>query len=391
VIPTAVPREELERRRDAVLTALGERGVEVAVFTTAESVLYLTGIQIGGFWGQQAVVLSSAGAHRFVPRAIEMAWHENWAHQTWCDEWMPYQDSDVPAAIIAEAAKAVHGGTPARIGFELERTSISHATVEAVVRATSPGEVVSVTDVVERLRVVKSPAEVVHLREAGRISRVGHEAGAEALRGGATDAEAMAVATAAMYREGSEFVALGPLVAIGAESAMPHPPWRRAAPRPGELVTIETSASVHRYQGPIERTYVRAGAADDAAVERLNELLGAVVAATEAAIAGLRPGLTSHEADALARDVFAEAGVGDLFVNRLGYSLGLAFPPVWWENEIMQLRPRDERVLEPGMTFHIVPALHLHGAGYMVRSRALVLTEGGCELLNDMPLEVPPL
>lgn len=388
-IPTAVSKAELERRRDAVLAQLSREAIDVAVFTTAESVLYLTGIQIGGFWGIQAVVLSGGG-HRFVPRGIEMHWRGNWAPQTWCTEWTPYQDDEDPVAVIADAVKTLGGGSVTRLGLELERRSISHTMVTGLVEATGAESVVSVTHIVEGLRVIKSAEEVAHLREAGRISRVGQETAADTLRQGGTDADAVAAGISSMYKDGSEFVALGPLVAIGAESAMAHPPWRRQPPRDGELVTIETSASVFRYQGPIERTYIRDGASGESPGE-LQDMLAFVAETTAHVVGALRPGLTSQEADRIARERFEEVGWGHYFINRLGYSIGLAFPPVWWENDIMQLRPGDERPLVEGMAFHLVPALHVPGAGYMVRSRALVLTVDGCELLNEMPLEVDPL
>jgi Xaa-Pro dipeptidase len=390
-IQAAVPRARLDERRATVLAALDAADIDVAIFTTPESVLYLSGIQIGGFWGQQAIVLGRSGLHRFVVREVESHWHDNWAPQTWCTDWMTYSDSKPSAEVITDAVKSVGRGTTDRLGLELARNSISYQTVQTIAAATSPAKIVPVSHLVERMRVIKGPEEIAHMREAGRISRVGHELAAQALRDGATDAEAVAVGTSAMYGAGSEFLALGPLIAIGPESAMAHPPWRRSGVRPGELATVETSASVHRYQGPIERTYVKLTGLDDSSGTEIQNLLSLVVACVSEVVDKLRPGMTSHDADSIAREFYVEANAQEYFINRLGYSIGLAFPPVWWENDIMQLRPNDERDLEPGMAFHLVPALHIPGAGIITQSRAVVITEDGCELLNDLPLEVDPL
>jgi Xaa-Pro dipeptidase len=146
------------------------------------------------------------------------------------------------------------------------------------------------------------------------------------------------------------------------------------------------SASIKRYQCPVERTYVK-GKPD----ARTESMLEASIGAVEAVLADLRPGMTSHEADRIGRQVIEDAGYGEFFVNRLAYSVGIGFPPVWWENEIMQLRPHDNRAVEPGMTFHLVPALHVPGVGFVNRSLPIVVTEQGCLPLIDLPLRVETL
>jgi Xaa-Pro dipeptidase len=367
-------------------------GIDAVVITTPENVLYLTGVQIGGFWSPHALVLGRNGLHRLILREVESHWYANWAPQTWCDEWAFYNDSSPAADLIRDAVRAVSRNGVRRLGLEVARASLPHRTAEVIEGGVSPDEVVDSSYLVESLRVVKTDDEVVHLREAGRISRLGHEAAAHVLREGGSDAEAVAAGLSEMYAAGSEFVALGPLVAIGPESAMAHPPWRRGPVHPGELATVETSASIHRYQGPIERTYLKtSGLSDESSTATLRRLIDLAVACVTTVVSSLKPGMTSHEADSVARAFFRDAGVGDSFINRLGYSIGLAFPPVWWENDIMQLRPEDSRELRPGMVFHLVPALHVQGAGIITLSRAVLITEDCCELLNDMPLDLDPL
>src|SRR5690606_35406861 len=105
----------------------------------------------------------------------------------------------------------------------------------------------------------------------------------------------------------------------------------------------------------------------------------------------IRAGMTSHEADKLSRDFIEEAGYGQHFMHRLAYGIGVAFPPNWGEGTVLQLRPNDPTVLEPGMTVHLVPAFHVRGIGFLNRSMPVVITEKGCEPLTTMPLRVEPL
>jgi Xaa-Pro dipeptidase len=224
------------------------------------------------------------------------------------------------------------------------------------------------------------------MRQAGAITTVGVTAAADVIRNGGTDADAAGAAFVAMVAGGSDPLADTPYVAAGPRTAMAHALWRHQAPAPGEVVPIYMSASIKRYQCPVERTYVR-GQPD----ARTESMLEASIGAVEAVLADLRPGMTSHEADRIGRHVIEKAGYGEFFVNRLAYSVGIGFPPVWWENEIMQLRPSDDRLVESGMTFHLVPALHVPGIGFVNRSLPIVVTERGCEPLMDLPLRVETL
>jgi Xaa-Pro dipeptidase len=335
---------------------------------------------------QQAVIVDSSGSHRFVLRRIEMNWHELYAPLTWCTDWISYTDDQHPADTIAAAAKQLRARPSRQIGMELDRRSVSYETVTRVTRLIEAGSVISASHVVERLRVRKSAAEIAHMRRAGGITRAGVEAAASAIREGGTDADAAAAAFAAMVRGGSEFFADSPYVASGPKTAMAHAHWANVVPRRGEAVPIYMSASVNRYQCPLERTYTKGVPETKTA-----RMLEAIVEATENVLSHLRPGMTSHDADRLARNVIDEAGFGEFFVNRLAYSIGIAFPPIWWENDIMQLRPNDERLVEPGMTFHLVPALHVPGVGFLNRSMPIVVTETGCEPLSTVLLRVDPL
>src|SRR5690606_5702186 len=108
-------------------------------------------------------------------------------------------------------------------------------------------------------------------------------------------------------------------------------------------------------------------------------VMEALSQAAEAVLNGLRPGMTSHQGDRLARDVLDDAGYGQYMRHRAGYSIGIGYAPVWWENEIMQLRPNDQRLVEEGMTFHIVTCLGMPGVGMLNRSVSLVVTKDGAE------------
>ena len=102
----------------------------------------------------------------------------------------------------------------------------------------------------------------------------------------------------------------------------------------------------------------------------------------------IRPGVTSEEVDREARAVVEKAGFGDYFRHRLGYSIGVNYPPDWGEGEIISLRRGEERELRAGMTFHMVPLCLIYrdyGVGF---SETIRVTDTGCERFSALPREV---
>lgn len=376
-----------DQRLQRLCELLRQHDIDIAVVTTPESVLYLTGIDLGGFWSPQYLIVNRDGDHAYVLRGIEIHWCERWGATSWCTNWTPYFDDQDSLDVASAQIHRLLGGRALRtLACELERPSLPYATVERWRSELQPTSVVSAAGLVEEMRVIKSVEEITFIQRAGEITASGMHAAVDQIAAGGTDAAAVADAFSTMYANGSEFLADNPFVAIGPESAMAHARSANRRPESGEVVPIMMSAAVRRYQCPVERTYVYGKPSTE-----LQRLLDLVCDAAEAAIGGLRPGMTSAQADALARDVFERGGVADHFLNRLGYSFGLAYPPVWWENEIMQLRPGDDRTVREGMVFHLVPALHVPGFGFIQRSMPVTITSDGCEPLIDYPIRIDPI
>jgi Xaa-Pro aminopeptidase len=68
--------------------------------------------------------------------------------------------------------------------------------------------------------------------------------------------------------------------------------------------------------------------------------------------------------------------------SRVGYSIGLNFPPDWGERTA-SLRPGDKTVLEEGMCFHFQSGVWLDDFGAAV-SEPFVVTDKGGERLCDV-------
>ena len=69
--------------------------------------------------------------------------------------------------------------------------------------------------------------------------------------------------------------------------------------------------------------------------------------------------------------------------GRMGYPIGLSYPPDWGERTA-SIRSEDETVLQPGMTFHFMPALWMDNWGLETTETLLIREDGPAETLCNI-------
>ncbi|MGI6855739.1 M24 family metallopeptidase [Mesorhizobium sp. 1B3] len=376
-----VSRAEIEQRRDKVLEGMNRDGIDVAVFTTPETIFYLTGIALNRYC-YQPLLISATGEHRYICRYIDAAWQDVWGPQSWASNWVSVRDHDDVTAVVAQLIQEIQPKSKSKpvVGFELDRASISYNGVLRIRELVGAASVVSCTRIAEDLRVIKSPAELDLMRRAGKISALLSDTIADAIRAGATDAEA-SIAAGQICNEHSGTPRPAPTVHTGAAAGNGHmTAWTNRRPEPGESVTWHVSGFVHNYACPIERTIIRGPD-----INKIGSLVEAAARAVEKMVAELRPGMTSAEAHNVCLRAHQASGVDHLWRNHAGYSTGIN----WVEFDLFRIRPKDERPLRPGMTLHLVPCLTVPGLTNAQGSRVILITENGAEELNDHPIFVP--
>ena len=102
----------------------------------------------------------------------------------------------------------------------------------------------------------------------------------------------------------------------------------------------------------------------------------------------MNPGTVAEEVDHAARKVIDDAGYGDKFRHKAGYSIGIALPPDWSEARTMMLRGGEKRILQPGMIYHFLPAVFEYREYGVGLSETVLITEDGHEVLTDYPREL---
>src|SRR4051812_44015654 len=198
-------------------------------------------------------------------------------------EVLAWDETDDPFARLAEVVTARLGSAPTRVAVG-NRTWAEHAL--GIQRALPGSALELAAPVIDRLRMVKTPAEVEELALAGAaIDRV-HARMGEWLRVGRTEAEVGADIGAAILTEGHVGVDFT-IVGSGPNGASPHHELSDRRIEAGDLVVVDIGGGTSTgYRSDCTRTYVVGGAPPGDVAEWYGVLQAAQQAATEA----VRPG-----------------------------------------------------------------------------------------------------
>lgn len=353
-----MPPDRRAERQAALRQAIGGEGLDALLVTHLPNIRYLT-----GFSGSAAVLLVREDTTVLITdfRYAEQAPAEVGAAAT----------VEIDQRSVWERLGRVLAARPTgRIGIESHSLTVRDAERLSGLTRTA---VAPTTDLVERLRAMKSPEEVAAIRSAAGVAQ---DALAEVLPGirvGQTEVEIGALLEGALRRRGSEWHPFPTIVASGARSALPHARTSQKAVAAGDLLLLDFGAQVDGYCADLTRTVVVGARADD----RQRTVHELVQTAQRRAIEHLRPGMPAREGDALARDVITSRGFGDAFGHSLGHGLGLEV------HEAPRLAPTSEAPLPPHAVVTVEPGVYFPGWGGIRLEDDVYLGPAGTERLSD--------
>jgi ectoine hydrolase len=275
------------------------------------------------------------------------------------------------------------GWARARIGVEMDAhyyTARCHAHLTA---GLSEALFANNGDLVNWARLVKSPRELELMREAGRIATHAMKKAVEATSPGVPQnqiiAEIYHAQTVGAPGAGGDYAAICPLMPVGEGTSTPHLTFSDAPLPDNTLAMLEIAGVRRRYHAPLTRTiYLGRPPA------QIADAAKTVVEAVDAGLATAKPGNTATQVEAAWQAVLRRDGLKK--ESRVGYSIGLAYPPDWGERTV-SLRPADETELQAGMCFHLQSGVWLSDWGVAI-SESFIVTEKGGERLCDAPREL---
>ncbi|GAA2173619.1 Xaa-Pro peptidase family protein [Agrococcus versicolor] len=380
--------DELAARLQAVRLRMVAADLDALVVVDPANIHYLTGYDAWSFYMPQLLLVThdeepvlalrsmdAHGAHRTarLPASRILGYPETWVHQP----------DRHPFAWIVDALRERGLVRAGRVGYEAEAHFLTVRSFLAMQRAAPEWTLVDAEQLVNWVRLVKSPAELERMRAAGRVCTAAMLAGFDAIRPGMGQHELAAVVAhaQAMGVDGvaGDYPAIVPMLPTGEAADTPHMTYSGRVLEAGEAVSFEIAGVSERYHAPLART-VSLGRP----MRELQALADVTAAGLDLVLDGMRPGRTLAEVHALWQEHLRAAGYEK--ASRLGYSIGIGYPPDWGEHTV-SIRGDDDTVLAPGMTLHVIAGMWMTGFGCEL-SESVAIAEGGVELLTHVPREL---
>ncbi len=360
------PVRESERatRRARLGALLSAAGAEALVLESGATMTYLSGVSWGKSERLFALVVRADGSHFWLVPAFEAAR----ARARFEGSEGPggsvitWREDRYATPVLAEALREE------RVERVLIEPSMRNVFADLLAEDLGRERVASGRGVVAALRSVKDEHELALLSRANELTKLAIAAVAESLEPGLDGAEIGARMDLAHEKLGMR--SPWNLALIGPAAALPHgenTPRRLAR---GDVLLIDTGASLHGYQSDITRTWVFGGRPNVEA-ERVWQC---VRDTQRAALDAIRVDVEARSVDAVARAYVAsrgfDGGYAD-FTHRLGHGIGLE------GHEDPYFDGGNRTLLRPGMTLSVEPGLYFEGRfGVRIEDIVAVTTNG---------------
>jgi ectoine hydrolase len=377
-------RQEYAQRLSKTRQAMIQQGVDLLIVSDPSNMAWLTGYDGWSFYVHQSVLVPLDHEPMWFGRKHDVSGAKRTCYMA--DELIiGYPDNFVqspdrhPMDFLSAVVRDKGWGDQV-IGVEMDNYYFSAAAYRALQCHLPQARFEDATGLVNWQRAVKSEQEIAYMRRAAEIVERVHERIFEVIEPGMRKNDLVAEIYATTIRGtdafGGDYPSIVPLLPTGVEACSPHLTWDDAPFQSGFGTFFEVAGCYKRYHCPLSRT-VFLGEPD----QRFLNAEGALVEGIEAALAAARPGNTCEEVEAAFARTVAPYGIER--ETRAGYPIGLSYPPDWGERT-MSLRPGDKSVLQPGMTFHLMPGLWFDDWGMEI-TESILITENGAECFCKVP------
>jgi Xaa-Pro dipeptidase len=388
MIPLPFERGEYRRRLQAIREEMARRGLDLLVVNDVANQHYITGYDGWSFYTPQAVLVPLADEEPvWIGRAMDAAggvltaWMKPENVVGFPEDHVQQPDRHPMDWIAGWIGKK--GWGRGNIGTEMEAYYYSAKAHARLTAGLPNANFHDASLIVNWVRAVKSDAEIAYLRKAATLVEGAVSAAYEIIEPGVRECDAIAGIQAAQIAGSPDFAgditALPPTILGGENASAPHIMWSDRRFGANETIALELAGAVRHYTAGLART-LQLGPTP----AKVADTGKAVIEGMEAVLGTIRAGVVAEEVEASWRKIIQRYGLKK--ESRIGYSIGVAYPPDWGEHTI-SLRPGDKTILKPGNVVHCILGMWMDGWGIEV-SETILVTEGGCETLTKFPREI---
>lgn len=376
-----IARGEYEDRVRSLQARLRERGAGGALLTSEANYNYYAGYHHFAPWSTFCrsvfAFIPSEGEPALLVHGFPAA---DARRDCWFEDVRSYDSlTFAPLEQVLDICKEL-GMLGEGIGMELgteHRVGLAPVEMDELRRVISPTPIIDIGDDLWEQRIIKSPTETAHLKEAGRIAAAAYARCFSQIRPGMTEVDAARILGSAIADEGGE---VGFFIVTSGEGFFDRVAGlpRDRVLEPGDFLWIDLGVVYRGYWSD----HCRAMVLGQANKEQ-REMWAAVTVLTAATVKECRPGRTAAD---IVRIIEAEGlrmGLDFSFAaGRSGHGIGLM------STEPPHIALYDDTELKPGMAFAIEPGWIDQRLGVFVAEENVVMTADGVEQLTVTPREL---
>ncbi len=370
---------EYQQRIKAAITAMQSNNLDGLLMFQQESMYYLTGYDTFGFCFFQCLFLGADGKLALLTRSADLrqAQHTSIIEdiRIWTD-----QAGAQPATQLRDMLDSL-GARGMRLGIETNSYGLTHFNGKAVDSALGGFcTLVESTNLINELRLIKSPAELKYVRKAGTLGEEALKAGIRKTKAGADEGDILAAQHSAIFSGGGDYPGNEFIIGSSRDALLGRYKSGRRKLSKRDQLTIELAGVYRHYHVAFMRTIIIGKPSKQHII--MDEVCRAALTEVENA---LRPGKTAGDVFEAHARVMDAHGMQKHRLNACGYSLGAKFTPSWMD--VPMFYRGNEVELAAGMVFftHMILMDSDSGAAYCL-GRTYIIGEKMPEPVSKYPL-----
>jgi len=229
---------------------------------------------------------------------------------------------------------------------------------------------------------VKSAAEIIYVKQAGKLALAARQAAIDLIAPGIDEGDVLAAMQGAIFKGGGDYPANEFIIGSDRDALLCRYKSGRRQLASEDQITLEWAGAFRHYHAAMMETVIVGPPRD-----RHLELFAAAKQAIEACAHAIAPGRTAGDVFAAHAHVMDGHGLSEHRLAACGYSLGAKFTPSWMDPPMFYAD--NGWVLEPGMVMfaHMI-LMDSTTETAMCLGRTFLVTERGNEPVTDAPLDL---
>lgn len=374
-------KQEFQTRMQRLTAKMREQNLDGMLLFAQESMFWLTGYDTFGYCFFQSLVVTANGEMALLTRApdLRQAQHTSILDTIiiWKDQGGADPTTDLERVVFDLGLKGK------RIGVEYDTQGLTaKAGIAVNARFAETAELVDASDLITELRMVKSEAELAHVRKAGELSDDALDAAISATKAGAFEGDILAAMHNVIFSKGGDYAGNEFIIGSGRDALLCRYKSGRKHLDTNDQLTLEWSGAWAHYHAAMMRTIITGTPSP-----RHLQLHEACAAALTGVRGAMQVGNTFSDMFHAHAKAIDDAGLSEHRLNACGYSLGAVYTPCWMDRPM--IFDGNETVIQPGMVvFGHMIIFDSASETAMTIGQSYITTDAGPESLSRHDIDL---